>query len=149
MKFATVLTCLLLSACVSVPKQVEISEAGKSERLQYLSKHPSWAFNGRLAYSHQGNGGSAKVNWLQTKLDTKVTLSTALNLGSVLFTEQNGVAQIRTSDGTLKQGEPEELMQELLNTPLPYSIIALGLRADWVSISRCKNSMAKWTAIAS
>jgi outer membrane biogenesis lipoprotein LolB len=103
-------------------------------RVEYLSAHSSWAFNGRLAYSHLGEGGSAKIQWQQNKTGTEVKLSSALNLGSVIFTVKDGIAQIKSSDGGLKQGDPEELMQELLKTPLPYSTIASGLRADWPGI---------------
>ena len=138
MKFVAILTCLLLSACASIPKQVYVAQDRNNERLNYLSTHSSWAFNGRLAYSHQGKGGSAKAHWVHNKMTTEVKLSTELNLGSVVFTEKNGAAQIKTSDGQLKQGDPEVLMQELLNTPLPYSTIALGLRADWASIPDAK-----------
>lgn len=135
MKIAAILSCLLLSACVSAPKQIEISKSGLNERLQYLSTNPNWSFNGRLAYSHQGKGGSVKAKWQKNTTSTEVNLTTALNLGSVVFIEKNGVAQIKTSDGGVKQGSPEDLMYDLLKTPLPYSTIALGLRADWSDIS--------------
>lgn len=115
-------------------KQAVISDAGKSARVEYLATHSLWMFNGRLAYSHLGEGGSAKMQWQQNTIGTEVKLSAALNLGSVIFTVKEGVAQIKSSDGGLKQGDPEQLMQELLKTPLPYSIIALGLRADWAGM---------------
>ena len=134
MRIISILSCLLLSACVSAPKHTVISDADKSTRVEYLAAHSSWAFNGRLAYSHLGEGGSAKIQWQQNTIDTEVKLSSALNLGLVIFTVKEGVAQIKSSDGGLKQGDPEQLMQELLKTPLPYSTIALGLRADWVGM---------------
>ena len=134
MKVAAILFCILLSACTSFPKQVVMSNAEVFERNKYLAMHTSWAFNGRLAYSHQGKGGSVKANWQKNTTSTEVKLNTALNLGSVVFIEKNGVAQIKTSDGGLKQGSPEDLMYDLLKTPLPYSTIATGLRADWSGI---------------
>lgn len=134
MKVAAILFCILLSACTSIPKQVVMTDATVVERNKYLAMHATWAFNGRLAYSHLGQGGAVKAKWQKNATSTEVNLSTALNLGSVVFTEKNGVAQIKTSDGGLKQGSPEDLMYDLLKTPLPYSTIATGLRADWSGI---------------
>lgn len=127
--------CLILSACASAPKQSSISDSDINSRSIYLKTHTSWAFNGRLAYSHMGEGGSVKAHWQQNKSDVVIKLSSALNIGSAVLTVKQGKARITSSDGSVREGEPEQLLQNLLNSPIPYVTLIHGLRADWVGIS--------------
>lgn len=134
MKAVALLLCLVLSACATAPKQSSISGADISARAGYLQAHPSWAFHGRLAYSHLGEGGSVKAQWQQNRDGTELRLSSALNMGSAVLTVKQGVARISSSDGSVRQGDPELLLQELLDSPVPYSMLVQGLRADWAGI---------------
>jgi outer membrane biogenesis lipoprotein LolB len=96
-----------------------------------LKAHSSWAFNGRIAYAHLGEGGSVKAYWQQNKSDVEVKLGSALNIGSAVLIVKQGKARITSSNGDVKEGEPEQLLQGLLNSPVPYSTLIHGLRADW------------------
>lgn len=141
MKKALLLMCLLLSACATVPKQPEPLGVDNSLRMAYLASHEQWAFNGRLAYSHLGNGGSAKAQWQQNKRTTNLTLTSALNIGTIKLMISEDKAQLISNNGVRREGSPEALMQEMLNAPIPYKIMASGLRADWSGHS---NALIIW-----
>lgn len=133
MKFAWCIACLLLSACATAPKQAQIMKLDNQARMAYLANHNQWSFTGRLAYSHLGQGGSAKAQWQQNALQTDLTLTSALNLGTLKLTVNDNLAQLISSDGKHREDTPNALMQEMLNMPVPFTTLVAGLRGDWAS----------------
>lgn len=130
------LFCLILSACATAPKQAQIISSDKNSRIAYLATHQHWAFNGRFAYSQLGEGGSAKAQWQQNKSATDLTLSSALNIGTLRLIVRENTAQLIGSNGSRRVDTPDALMQAMLKTPVPFSTLVSGLRADWVGHSK-------------
>lgn len=135
MKRSLWLIWLLLSACATAPKQTQIINSDNNARMAYLASHHHWAFTGRLAYSHLGQGGSAKAIWQQNAQQTDLTLTSALNIGTLKMTVNDNLAQLISSDGQRRAGNPDVLMQEMLNMPVPFTTLLAGLRGDWLGYS--------------
>jgi outer membrane lipoprotein LolB len=131
LKYLTPLLCLFLAGCVSVPRQTD-DAIQDDERAQYLVEHANWTFNGRMAYAHEGKGGSAQIQWQQNGRVSDVHISAPLVMGSVRIRFDADNAQVFDASGRqLRSGKPEAILQELLQIPMPSSDLASGLRAFW------------------
>jgi outer membrane lipoprotein LolB len=132
LKFLVYLLVLALSACVSLPKGPALDSAGLQARDAYLQNHPDWSFKGRLAYSHQGQGGTAQVHWRQTGQQSEIVLSGPMALGAVKIRMNPATAQVFDASGRLLQaGETEQLLQRVLQVAMPAASLMNGLRAYW------------------
>lgn len=132
MKSAALLLGLMLSACTSLPKPPDIDAARRLARDSYLQAHPDWSFKGRLAYSHQGQGGTAQVHWRQTGNQSEITLGAPLGIGSVKIRMDPSTAQVFDASGRLLQsGETQQLLQQVLHVAMPAASLMNGLRAYW------------------
>lgn len=125
------LLLLLLAGCVSMPEHADFA-VREAARAQYLAEHENWAFSGRMAFSHEGKGGSAQIQWQQSGAVSDVKISAPLSMGTVRIRFDSENAQMWDGAGReLRSGKPEALLQELLQMPLPASTLASGLRAFW------------------
>jgi outer membrane lipoprotein LolB len=132
LKSAALLLGLMLSACASLPKTPDIDAAQRLARDNYLKNHPDWSFKGRLAYSHQGQGGTAQVHWRQTGNRSEITLSAPLGAGAVKIRMDPSTAQVFDASGRLLQsGETQQLLQQVLRVAMPAASLMNGLRAYW------------------
>lgn len=131
MKYAAIAIVLILAGCVSVPERANF-EHNEAARTLYLVKHTNWAFNGRLAYSHEGKGGSAQIQWQQKGSVSDLRISAPLALGSVHIRFDADTAQMFDASGReLRSGKPDELLAQLLQIPMPAGDLASGVRAFW------------------
>ena len=143
---------LALAACASVPERADNAER-EAARERYLSAQTDWAFNGRLAYSHDGKGGSAKIQWRQSGPVSDVRIDAPLALGSVRLRLEGDMARVFDASGReLKSGRPEVLLEELLQMPMPSGDWVGGLRAYWAMApeltsvaSQGRVDMADWS----
>lgn len=143
---------LMLAGCVSVPINPDIGQR-ETERAQYLSAHTHWSFSGRLAYSHEGKGGSAQLLWQQNGGVSDLRISAPLAMGSVRIRFDANNAQMFDASGReLRSGKPEVLLAQLLQIPMPAGDLASGLRAFWPESSEQTASatlgavtMAEWS----
>ena len=122
----------LLAACSSVPIQTPGADRQEIQRNAYLQSHSDWAFKGRVAYSHRGQGGSAQISWRQSGRQSDVRITAPLAMGSarILFDEDH--AQLfDASNRLVKSGRPDVLLAELLNMPISADALIDGLRAYW------------------
>lgn len=132
MKSAALLLGLMLSACASLPKPQDLDAAQRLARDSYLRNHPDWSFKGRLAYSHQGQGGTAQVYWRQTGNQSEIMLSAPLGIGTVKIRMDPSTAQVFDASGRLLQsGETQQLLQQVLHVAMPVASLMNGLRAYW------------------
>lgn len=131
MKALLCVSVLFLSACVSVPKPpAPVWDTAAREAV--LASHPDWRFDGRVAYSHLGKGGSAQIVWQQNAERADIHLTAPLALGSVRIRLTPDSAQILDADGQLSlEGAPDDVFMRILNTPVPKSGFSAGLRAYW------------------
>ncbi len=131
MRLLALLVLLLSAGCVSVPDRTDVARL-EAARVQYLAEHPNWAFSGRMAYSHSGKGGSAQIQWQQNGGVSDVRISAPLAMGSVRIRFDTDNAQILDASGReLRSGQPEALLAEHLQIPVPTNELANGLRAFW------------------
>jgi outer membrane lipoprotein LolB len=122
---------LLLSACASVPDP-HTPAPDAAVREAFLASHPDWRIEGRVAYSHQGKGGSARLVWLQDGEQADVRLTAPLAAGSVHIRLSRDSAEIIDADGRLlAQGTPESVFMQVLQSPVPTNALPAGLRAFW------------------
>jgi outer membrane biogenesis lipoprotein LolB len=128
------LLCLavaMLSSCASVPEpqQPVIDSASRSAQ---MATHQNWRFEGRVAYSHQGKGGSAQIVWLQKAEVSDIKISAPLTVGSARIVLTPDSAQFIDSKGkVVAEGDPDAVFLQVLQTPVPKRWFANGLRAFW------------------
>ncbi len=131
MKYAALSLLLFLVACVSVPHQPDVVNRD-AVRAHYLAEHINWSFNGRIAYSHEGKGGSAQIQWQQNGAVSDVRISAPLAMGSVRIRFDTDSAQLFDANGRqLRVGKTDVMLRELLQMPMPSSNLASSLRAFW------------------
>jgi outer membrane lipoprotein LolB len=131
LKYAAIAMLLLLAGCVSVPSGTDFARR-ETERTQYLATHTHWSFSGRMAYSHEGKGGSAQIQWQQNGGVSNVRISAPLAMGSVRIRFDADKAQVFDASGReLRSGMPDVLLAELLQVPIPTGDLVSGLRAFW------------------
>jgi outer membrane lipoprotein LolB len=132
LKSAVLLLGLMLSACASLPKSPDLDATQQLARNSYLQNHPDWSFKGRLAYSHQGQGGTVQVFWRQNGSQSEIMLSAPLGIGAVKIRMNPTTAQVFDASGRLLQaGETQQLLQQVLHVAMPVASLMNGLRAYW------------------
>jgi outer membrane lipoprotein LolB len=132
LKSAVLLLGLMLSACASLPKSPDLDAAQLLARNSYLHNHPDWSFKGRLAYSHQGQGGTVQVFWRQNGSQSEIMLSAPLGIGAVKIRMDPTTAQVFDASGRLLQaGETQQLLHQVLHVAMPVASLMNGLRAYW------------------
>ncbi len=131
MKYVAIAMLLMLAGCVSVPINPDVGQR-ETERTQYLASHTHWSFSGRMAYSHEGKGGSAQIQWQQNGGVSDLRISAPLAMGSVRIRFDANNAQMFDATGReLRSGKTDELLEQLLQVPMPAGDLASGLRAFW------------------
>jgi outer membrane lipoprotein LolB len=131
LKYAGIALLLMLAGCVSVPSGPDVVRR-ELERTQYLAEHTNWTFSGRMAYSHEGKGGSAQMQWQQNGDVSDLRINAPLAMGSVRIRFDADTAQIFDASGReLRSGKPDVLLAELLQAPIPTGDLVSGLRAFW------------------
>ena len=101
-------------------------------REAFLAAHPVWRIEGRVAYSHLGKGGSARMEWRQDGDLSDVRLTAPMAAGSARIRLSPDSAQIFAADGRLlAQGTPDSVFMQALQTPVPAAGLTAGLRAYW------------------
>jgi outer membrane biogenesis lipoprotein LolB len=121
----------MLSSCASVPEpqQTVIDSASRSA---LMTTHQNWRFEGRVAYSHLGKGGSAQIIWLQKAEVSDIKISAPLAIGSARIVLTPDSAQFIDSKGkVVAEGDPDAVFLQVLQTPVPKRWFANGLRAFW------------------
>lgn len=122
---------LTLGACRSVPER-GVPAPSMAGREAVLAAQTSWGFSGRVAYSHAGQGGSARIDWRQTGPVSEIRLSGPLASGSVRLRVEDGQAQAFDAAGNLlAEGEADAVFGQWLSAPLPARDLTAGLRAYW------------------
>jgi len=130
---------LALSACVggaprpdmSVPVVVSgQARQLETERQAWLRAHPDWSFQGRVAISRGGNGGSGRVDWQQHGRDYAIQLSAPVTRQSWRLSGEGatGRALLEGVEGGPRGGDdPQQLLREATGWDIPIE----GLPA-WV-----------------
>lgn len=128
MKAWPLLCAVLLSACASLPPAAP-DPAG---RAAFLQAHPAWQLQGRVAYSHQGKGGSARIVWRQSGEAADILLSAPLASASMQIRLAAGSAQIVDGNGKVRlEGTPDSVFVQALGVSVPAADLPAGLRAFW------------------
>ena len=134
------ISMLMLSACASVPEP-PTPVPDVTARAAFLASHPNWRIDGRVAYSHQGKGGSARMIWVQKTDHAEILLSAPLSMATVAIRLSADSAQIRDAeDKLLAEGTPSDVFMRILSSPVPDSGFAAGLRAYWPDVPESTRS---------
>jgi outer membrane lipoprotein LolB len=128
---ALVLLLVLLSACAPVPPRPQLpgDDATQSARETILGARPSWSFTGRMALSQGGNGGSARIVWVQDGADFDIRLSAPITRQSWRLRQYQGKVSLEGLDGGLRQGvDAEALLLEASGWRIPVKAMAAWVR---------------------
>ena len=123
---------LSLSACVGgaarpeVPAEsVVVSGPARQlelERQAWLRAHPEWSFQGRVAISRGGSGGSGRVDWQQHGRDYAIQLSAPVTRQSWRLSGEGatGRALLEGVEGGPRAGDdPQQLLREATGWDIP------------------------------
>lgn len=131
---------LSLSACVGpaarsggpagVPVPSAEARQAELERQAWLRAHPDWTFQGRVAISKAGSGGSGRIEWRQQGRDYRIQLSAPVTRQSWRLSGEGatGQAVLEGVEGGPRAGDDP---QELLRAATGWDIPVEGLPA-WV-----------------
>ncbi len=142
----TALMAFGLAACTSVPvrpplQTVDLAPAALADAQARLAAReaavralPQLAFNGRVAMSNGRDGGSGRIEWLQTGGDYRVTLSAPVTRQSWQLQGGPQGARIDGLDGGPREGaDVALLLREATGFEIPVAAMAAwaaGARAD-------------------
>ncbi|WP_101925238.1 MULTISPECIES: lipoprotein insertase outer membrane protein LolB [Luteimonas] len=115
------LSLVVLAACSSVPvrpppvvaDQLDpAAVAAQQARRDWLQAHPDWQFEGRVAVSQAGRGGSGRVDWQQTGPTYTVALSAPVTRQSwrLLADRRTGAGRIEGLAGGPREGPSAEAL---------------------------------------
>ncbi|MDR6991328.1 lipoprotein insertase outer membrane protein LolB [Luteimonas sp. 3794] len=135
-----------LAACTSVPvraplQTVELAPAALADAQARLAARenavrslPQLAFNGRVAMSNGRDGGSGRIDWVQTGAEYRVTLSAPVTRQSWQLEGGPQGARIDGLDGGPREGvDVGLLLREATGFEIPVAAMAAwaaGMRAD-------------------
>jgi outer membrane lipoprotein LolB len=109
------------------------NEPAQAAREQALSAVRDWSFRGRIAVSHAGEGGSARIEWTQRGADYDIRLSAPVTRQSWRLRSDAGTARLEgLPDGPREGPDAEALLREATGWRLPVQALAAwtrGLRA--------------------
>ncbi|MEP6907721.1 MAG: lipoprotein insertase outer membrane protein LolB [Pseudoxanthomonas sp.] len=112
------------------PQAIVAAEQAEGERSRWLSNHSKWAFEGRVAISNAGKGGSGRIDWKQEGGAYVVSLSAPVTRQSWRLTgdTHSEAGTLEGLDGGPRQGEDAEaLLQAATGWEIPVNALA-----DWV-----------------
>ncbi len=136
---------MMLAACTSVPVRLPPVAAGQLDaaalaaqqaRSEWLTAHPQWRFEGRVAVSQAGRGGSGRVDWQQAGPEYTVALSAPITRQSwrLVGDGRTGAGRIEGLDGGPREGpSAEALVLEATGWLIPVAQLpdwARGLVVD-------------------
>lgn len=139
-------TTFLLGACAtsarrppSVTEDAAVDAAGRQaneDRRAWLYQRPAWSFEGRVAVSSGGKGGSGRLEWKQDGRDYEVLLSAPVTRQSWRLTGNTHYegGRLEGMEGGPREGEfADELLREATGWDIPVNLLpdwARGLAAD-------------------
>jgi outer membrane lipoprotein LolB len=129
------LLLVAIAGCTQAPPRPAgaANEPAQAAREQALSAVRDWSFRGRIAVSHAGDGGSARIEWTQRGSDYDIRLSAPVTRQSWRLRSGAGVARLEgLPDGPREGPDAEALLREATGWRLPVQALAAwsrGLRA--------------------
>ncbi|MEE8429240.1 MAG: lipoprotein insertase outer membrane protein LolB [Gammaproteobacteria bacterium] len=124
MKFAGLLTLVLLTACSNIPRQD--SEPFAPHPL--LEPWHSWQFSGRISIRTEANGWFAGLRWLQSGDRYQLYIQGPFGQGAVEVVGDGEYVRLRAGDGRIYvDRDAESLIYQVLGVKVPVA----GLRY-WV-----------------
>ncbi len=106
-----VLATLLLS-CSTLPleEQQKLSEERWQAHLLSLQNLANWRANGRIAVSKAGDGGNARLLWIQRGDDFVLKLSAAFGRGTLQISQDGSGARLVAPSGKIFVGANADLL---------------------------------------
>ncbi|GAB2511252.1 lipoprotein insertase outer membrane protein LolB [Lysobacter humi (ex Lee et al. 2017)] len=135
MKLPTILAAgLVLAGCatsrVSAPAVAPVeAEARQAAREAALQTDRDWGFDGRLAVSTDGKGGSGRIEWRQSAARFDVTLSAPVTRQSWRLSGDGRSARLEGLDGGPRTGpDADALLREATGWDVPVRALTAWLR---------------------
>jgi outer membrane lipoprotein LolB len=133
------LSSLLLGACatrapqaplpppLSAPEAIEAARNAQIQRAAWLDGHPQWSFEGRVAISNAGKGGSGRIDWQQDGPRYVVSLSAPVTRQSwrLIGDTHSEAGRLEGLEGGPREGEDAEaLLLEATGWDIPVNALA-------------------------
>lgn len=128
------LACLVLSlaACAPAPVRMRADPgllAAQAAREAALASEPDWQFQGRLAVSAAGEGGSGRIDWVQRGEGFDIRLSAPVTRASWRLQGGPGQARLEGLEGGALVGpDARELLAGATGWDIPVQSLAHWLR---------------------
>lgn len=129
------LLSMLLAACATTPRDSALPaisgdvNAHQQAREQALAAMPTWVMEGRVAIATGDKGGSAGVEWLQTRKGFDVRLSAPVTRQSWRLTGSPQHASLLGMSGGPREGvDAQALLREATGWDVPVQALAWWLR---------------------
>lgn len=143
---------LTLSACstLSPPLKPANHYLTWQQRQHQLQNISSWKTSGILGISYNAQNSIAHFSWQQMPLSYEITLSSALDIGSIKITgNKKEVTLWKSSTDKITAATPEELMQAELGWGLPLENLKYWARGLPVPHSKYNAKFDRYNHIVS
>lgn len=130
---------LLLAACASrgptptlppamqAPEAIAAAQARQATREAWLSAHAGWGFEGRVAVSQAGKGGSGRLDWRQQAQRYTAQLSAPVTRQSWrLSADGDGALLEGLAGGPRQGGDADSLLRSATGWDIPVQTLS-----DW------------------
>lgn len=127
------LTGLALAACAPVatrpPAAAGADSDAQAARELALSAETRWSFSGKVAVSQAGNGGSARIDWVQDGPDFDIRLAAPVTRQTWRLSRHGALARLEGLDSGPREGpDAEALLLEATAWQLPVDTLAAWVR---------------------
>lgn len=129
-RYLGLLLLVLIAACAPVPPK--LSPAVEQQWLhhqQQMQRLKQWQINGRMAIVSGEEAWNANVRWLQNAEDYQIYLNTPTGQGAILLEGSAQEVTLTTANHeTYRAEDPDKLIAQALNVPLPVSGLYYWIR---------------------
>jgi len=129
------MVAIALSACASRPARDALPpvdgspQAHQAARELALAAQPDWSMSGRLAIANGKDGGSGRIEWMQSGARFDVALSAPVTRQSWRVSGGDGMALLEGLDGGPRSGpDAEQLVFEATRWRIPVDALVQWVR---------------------
>jgi outer membrane lipoprotein LolB len=130
-RMGIILISLALTACVTAPRRVSITDplAEQIAREDRAYQQREWFFSGRIAVSRNGDGGQAKIQWQQNQQGMMFVLDAPLGAGQWKLQQDGTIYRLSGFAGGVREGnDPQAMLKEATGFDIPFGALPFWVR---------------------
>jgi len=121
---------VLLASCSLTPKEAPptTDKVHWDRHAEEVTLIEDWQIKGKIGIRSQNEGGSAYINWEQSRDSFLITLSGPLGQGTSIISGNPGGARLDNSEGSFISDSPEQLIYEYTGWQVPVRYLLYWIK---------------------